>query len=107
MLNKIYAINRGLNRRFPDGNSAFKILSRLLEECGELAKDVNHFEDTGIKRQKYGEPDRSHLAKEIQDVLRSTLAIAQYYGVEAELESSVEFYYQRMIAEGLIEEDPL
>ena len=105
MLKKIYAINLGLNRRFLDGNSPFQILSRLLEECGELAKEVNYFEGSGVKREKYGDLDRKHLAKEIQDVLRSTLAVAQYYQVEDELELSVEFYYQRMIAEGLIEED--
>jgi NTP pyrophosphatase (non-canonical NTP hydrolase) len=38
-------------------------MTRLLEECGELAKEVNHFEGTGIKRQKYGEPDKTTWPK--------------------------------------------
>lgn len=94
MLDKIYAINEALEQRFPDGNSIFEIMTRLLEECGELAEQVNIFEDRGIKRQKHGQPDQAKLAKEVQDVLRCALAVARHYGIEAELEASVEKSYQ-------------
>lgn len=94
MLDKLYAINTSLTRRFPDGNSIFEIMTRLLEECGELAVQVNIFEDRGIKRQKHGEPDPTKMAKEIQDVLRSALAVAQHYGLEDELAASVERSYR-------------
>jgi len=103
MYDKLLSIARGLNRRFPGGSSPYQILARLLEECGELARDVNHFEGAGVKREKYGEPDRAHLAKEVQDVIRSALQILIYYQIEAEFEASVDFYYQRMKDEGLIE----
>jgi NTP pyrophosphatase (non-canonical NTP hydrolase) len=92
----------GLNERFPDGNTPFQMVARLCEEAGELAKAVNHFERTGIKVQKYGEPDRAALAKEVQDVLRATLSIAHYYGIEAELQHSIEDSYQRFVDEGYI-----
>jgi NTP pyrophosphatase (non-canonical NTP hydrolase) len=103
MMEKLIAINRGLNRRFPNGNEPFQIMARLLEECGELAKEVNHFEGSGAKREKYGEPDRAKLAKEVQDVLRCALQVAQYYGIEKELEASIEGSYQRLRAGGFIE----
>jgi NTP pyrophosphatase (non-canonical NTP hydrolase) len=92
-------------RRFPDGNDPFRILTRLLEECGELAQQVNHFEDCGIKRQKHGEPDRDHLAKEIRDVLTAALDLAHHYGVYAELAASIDLVYARMQTEGLIVEE--
>jgi len=104
MLDKLFAICCGLNRRFPDGNDPFQIIARLLEESGELAKAVNHFEGTGVKRQKYGEPDEEQLAKEVQDVLRCALQVAIYYGIEHELRASIERAYQRGQAEGLIDE---
>ena len=102
MLDKLTPITKGLNRRFPNGNDPFQIATRLLEECGELAKEINHFEGQVIKREKYGEPDKEHLAKEVQDVMRTALQIAIYYDIERELETSIEHSYQRMKDEGLI-----
>jgi len=103
MLDKLIPITKGLNRRFADGNNPFQIATRLLEECGELAKEINHFEGCGVKREKYGEPDKAHLAKEVQDVIRSALQIALHYQIEDELEDSIDQSYQRMIEEGWIE----
>ena len=99
---KLHLIVDGLNTRFVDGNAPFQIISRLCEEAGELAKTVNHFEGTGIKRQKYGEPDRMHLAKEVQDVIRAALSVAQYYGIEAELQVSIDDSYHKLMNEGHI-----
>ena len=103
MFEKLVAINVGLNRSFPDGNEPFQIMTRLLEECGELAAQVHHFEGSGVKREKHRKPDRAKLAKEVQDVLRCALQVVQYYGIEQELEASIEQSYQRQRAEGLIE----
>jgi NTP pyrophosphatase (non-canonical NTP hydrolase) len=103
MLQHLYEVACGLNRRFPDGQEPFKIITRLTEEAGELAAEINHFEDTGIKRLKHGEPDRAHLAKEVQDVLRAALSIVIYYGIEAELEQSIQASYASLLAEGWIE----
>ncbi len=102
-MDKLYVINQGLNNKFPEGVGPFKIITRLAEECGELATQVNHFEDIGIKREKHGDPSREMLAKEVQDVLRCALQIAAYYAIEAELIVSIEKYYQAVIDEGLVE----
>jgi NTP pyrophosphatase (non-canonical NTP hydrolase) len=101
-MERIKKINQGLSRRFPGGNDPFQMITRLAEECGELAAQVNHFEGSGVKQQKHGEPDRHKLAKEVQDVLRCVLQIATYYGVEAELETAINTSYQRLKAEGWI-----
>ena len=102
-MEKLYQITHGLIKRFPNGNNPFQMITRLTEECGELAAQVNHFENSGIKRQKMGEPDTMKLAKEIKDLLRCALTVAVHYGIEAELAASIEQSYARMQAEGLID----
>lgn len=103
MLDKIIPITKGLNRRFPNGNHPFQIATRLLEECGELAKQINHFEGQGVKTDKYGEPDKVRLAKEVQDVIRAAIQIALHYEILDEVQKSIDQSYNRMIDEGLIE----
>lgn len=102
-MEKLITITKGLNHRFPEGNEPFKIITRLAEECGELAKEVNHWERTGSKIQKYGEPDKKHLAKEAADVIRCALQVALYYGAEEELEATFNESYMRLKSEGHIE----
>ena len=101
-INLLFIIARGMEHRFPEGNEPFQMMTRLLEESGELAQQVNHFENTGIKRLKYGPPDRAQLAKEVMQVLRCTAQVAVYYGVEQEVESELYQAYQRLKSEGHI-----
>ena len=102
---QLYMICEGLNNRFPGNRDPFRILARLTEECGEVASQVYHFEGIGRKPEKHGEPDKGKLAKEIQDVMTSVLSVAQYYGVEEELERSIEKHYRMVIDEELISAD--
>lgn len=37
----VWQLVEAFNRRFPDGNTPFQLISRLAEECGELAEQVN------------------------------------------------------------------
>ena len=104
---ELRAVTRGLSRRFPRGNDPFQIMTCLLEESGELAQQVNHFEDSGIKREKYGEPDRARLANELKGVLINVLRVAQYYGAEEELRAATAGSYARLLAEGHIQEGEL
>ena len=103
MIDKLYKIAEGLNNKFPDGSEPFLIVSRLAEECGEVAAEVNHFEGKGVKVERLGAPDRKKFAKELQDVMRAVLQLALYYDLQAELEASVEEYYGRVVDEGLVE----
>jgi len=89
MIEQIRQINRAMDRKYPAGRDPFQIITRLAEECGELAAQVNHFENSGVKREKHGEPDKTKLAKEVMDVLRCALQIAAYYDAEVELDAVV------------------
>lgn len=102
-LTKLYLSVEALNKRFPDGNQPFRIITRLCEEAGELAQVVNHFEGSGIKRQKMGEPSREHLTKEVFDVLRVALSIASYYGIEQELHELIDTNIAHYQKQGLLE----
>lgn len=86
------------------GNDPFKISTRILEEAGELAREVNHCEKTGIKIQKYGEPNKNAMAKEMKDVIQNVLALTIYYGLEKELEDNVITTFERFKEDGFIDE---
>lgn len=101
-MEKLYKMVEGLYKRFPDGVEPFQMATRLLEECGEVAKEINHFEDTGIKRKKYGEPSKEKLAAELKQALVAVMQIAVYYGVQEELEESIDGSLSRLKGEGLI-----
>jgi NTP pyrophosphatase (non-canonical NTP hydrolase) len=103
MLENLWLISMGLSRRFPQGEEPFQMMTRLLEECGELAEQVNHFEGSGVKREKLGEPSKAKMAKEVQNVLTCALRIAQYYQLETELEASILTSCQKLRNEGLID----
>lgn len=60
---KLYKLVEGYNNRFPEGREPFQMVARVLEECGEVASEVNHFQGSGLKRQKRGEPNKDHLAQ--------------------------------------------
>jgi NTP pyrophosphatase (non-canonical NTP hydrolase) len=103
MWDKLWTTSEGLTRKFPQGNEPFQIMTRLLEECGELAQEVNHWEGSGLKHQKHGAPNKAKLADEVQHVLRCALQVAQYYEVEDELAASAEGTYQRLKRDGFVE----
>ena len=93
----------GYNKRFPGGDNPFMIVTRLAEECGEIAEQVNHFENTGIKQKKLGKPDSKKLAKEIKDIMNVAMQLAKHYAVEKQVEEAFEYSYKRMVAEGLVD----
>ena len=49
-MEKLYQLAKGYTNRFPDGNDPYQIATRILEECGEVASEVNHFEKSGAYR---------------------------------------------------------
>ncbi|HLK26309.1 MAG TPA: hypothetical protein VKT30_16750 [Caulobacteraceae bacterium] len=102
MLDKLWVSNLALRRRFPEGVEPFKIIARLAEETGELSAEVQLWEGMGVKREKHGPPDRGRLAKEVMDVLRAGLAVAEYYGIEAELDAALDGTIARAVSAGLL-----
>lgn len=65
-MERFYKMVEASNKRFPNGVEPFQMATRLLEECGEVAAEINHWQGSGIKRQKYGEPSKEALANELR-----------------------------------------
>ena len=101
-MEKLYLLAMGYTNRFPNGNQPYQITTRILEECGEVASEVNHFEKSGIKSQKHGEPSKQHMADEIKQAVNALIQLAVYYGVEQELEASIDRSLAKMKDEGLL-----
>lgn len=89
-MERFYRMARGANRRFPGGNEPFQIVTRLLEECGEIAAEVNLWEGSGRKCEKHGAPQKENLANEIRQAMVALTQLALYYGVEEQLETQIE-----------------
>ncbi len=102
-MDKYLLMAKGMNKRFPEGNTPFQIVTRILEECGEVASEVNLWEDTSIKRQKRGEPKKENLANEIRQAMVALMQLALYYNVENELEAKIEQTLSNLRREGCIE----
>ena len=102
-MEKIYKLAKGLLKRFPDGNDPYQMATRLAEECGEVASEISHWENSGLKRQKRGEPSKEKLAGEIKNVLSAAITIAIYYGVQDELQQSIDGSLSRLREAGYID----
>ena len=107
VIDRLLLMVLAMERRFPKGSDPFKMVARLAEECGELAAEVQLWEDEGVKRQRFGEPDPAKTAKEVIDVLTATLAIARHYDLLDHLSVRVESSIARALKEGLITQDDL
>lgn len=101
-MERLYQMVEASNRRFPEGVAPYQMATRLLEECGEIAAEINLWEGSGIKRQKHGEPKKENIANEIRQAMVELVKIAKYYHVEQELERSIMQSLTRSREEGLL-----
>lgn len=102
-MERFYKMVEASNKKFPRGVDPYQMATRLLEECGEVASEINLWEDSGLKRQKHGEPKKEDLANELRQAILELFKIAKYYHVELELEESIESSLKRSREAGLIE----
>jgi NTP pyrophosphatase (non-canonical NTP hydrolase) len=102
-LSKIKKINKGLYRRFGKNKEPFSIMTRLLEEAGELAQVVNHFENQGSKNERYGSVhDPKRLGEEAVGVLINLMQIVEYYQGEHSVSEAIDAMYNRFRDKGWI-----
>jgi NTP pyrophosphatase (non-canonical NTP hydrolase) len=104
-MEKWYKMVNGMWKRFPEGYEPFKMVTRILEECGEVASEVNHWENLGVKKIKRGEPSKEALAKEVMQAVRALMEIVVYYDVGKEFEIAFNSSYELLKSEGHIKED--
>ena len=101
-MENFYKMVEASNKRFPDGVEPFQMATRLLEEAGEIAAEINHWENAH-KRKKRGEPRKENLANELRQTIVECFKIAVYYHVENELEESINKSLSQSRSEGLID----
>ena len=101
-MEKLYLMAHGYRSRFPEGFEPFQMVTRILEECGEVASEVNLWEGTGVKRQKHGNPSKENLANEIKQAFAALAQVAIYYNIEDAVEASINSTLAKMADEGLI-----
>ena len=77
-MHRFYQMVEASNKRFPNGVEPFQMATRLLEECGEIASEINLWEDSGVKRQKHGDPKKENIANEIRQAMVELVKIACY-----------------------------
>lgn len=63
--------------------SPLAMLSAIMEEIGELAREINHFE--GYKPKKV-EEDEVKIGEELADILYALVCIANYYKIDLSTE---------------------
>ncbi|WP_412537818.1 MazG nucleotide pyrophosphohydrolase domain-containing protein [Longispora sp. K20-0274] len=97
-LDAVYAIADAYAAKYGP-NTPFGMMTRILEEAGELASAVNHAEDTGAKVAKHGPPDPAQLASEIEDLLHCTLAVARHYRIEHLVDEAISSTLARLSAQ--------
>lgn len=102
-MQRFYKMVEASNKRFPSGVEPFQMATRLLEECGEVAAEINLWESSGVKRQKHGEPSKDALANELRQSIVELFKIAKYYSVENELEDSINRSIEQSKNEGLFD----
>ncbi len=102
MLEQLLTMATGMNNRFPEGNQPYEIMTRLLEECGEVAAEVNHLENSGTKTLRHGVASKTDLAGEIRDALNALMQLTLYYHVETEVEQAVATSIRRLQEEGCL-----
>ena len=98
---KVFEISRAATERF-GMNSPFQILSRLTEELGEIASEVNAREGSTAKSTK--SQSGNELCHEIHDLLRGVAQLVDHYGLVDELNEAIAAGHKRWVADGYIRE---
>jgi len=101
-MEKLKQLAIGMNHRFPEGNEAFQITTRLLEECGEVAKEVNRLEKSGTKVLRHGNGTKEDLASEIKDAMNALMQLAIYYDAVEQVQVAIAKSIEQLSQEGHI-----
>lgn len=101
-MKQLKKLAEGMNNRFPEGNQSYQIVTRILEECGEVAKEVNRLENSGTKVLRHGDGTKNALAAEIKDSMNALMQLALYYDAFEAVNESIEQSIQQLQQEGYI-----
>jgi len=95
-LDRLYRIASHYAARFPENATALGYLSRLTEELGEIAVEVQRLEGAPAKLAKHGPGTLRDLASEVEDLLHTALGLVRHYQAEAEFDAVLDEQYRRV-----------
>lgn len=89
-LDRLYAIVDRYARRYPEQHHGSGYLTRLIEELGEIAVEVQRLEGISGKVKKHGPGSIEDLASEVEDLLHTLLGLVRVYSAEEALNAVIE-----------------
>lgn len=102
LLTKISLVAQAQTKRFPNGDEPFKIVSRLLEESGEVSWELNHYERKNICIEQNCKENKENLVAETYQVMIALNQLLQYFDLSDEFVSRVEYVYKEYQDKGYI-----
>lgn len=96
-LDQLYEISTHYARKFPEGDTPLGYLSRLTEELGEIAVEVQRLEGAPAKIAKHGTGSLTDLASEVEDLIHTALGLIRHYNAEAELDAVLAGQHRKII----------
>ena len=91
----------GYQQHYPKGHPPFERMTRLCEEAGERAREVNHGEETGRRKEAQTRSCRQEsVSQRRTGCHRSALSMARSYEVEQALRHLIDQSYHTKIDEG-------
>jgi len=89
-LDRLYAVVDRYARRYPEQHHGPGYLTRLIEELGEVAVEVQRLEGVPGKVKKHGPGSIDDLASEVEDLLHTLLGLVRVYSAEEALNAVIE-----------------
>lgn len=101
-LSKISLVAQAQTKRFPNGDEPFKIVSRLLEESGEVSWELNHYERKNISFMRNCRDNKENLVTETYQVMIALNQLLQYYDLSDLFTRKIEEVYREYQDKGYI-----
>lgn len=101
-LSKISLVAQAQTKRFPNGDEPFKIVSRLLEESGEVSWELNHYERKNISLMRNCRDNKENLVTETYQVMIALNQLLQYYDLSDLFARKIEEVYKEYQDKGYI-----
>jgi NTP pyrophosphatase (non-canonical NTP hydrolase) len=95
-------IAQAQTKRFPAGEDPYKNVCRILEEAGEVAWEINHYERKGIPIDKGNRQDKEHIVLEAFQLCEVTCQLLQYFDLTTDFKDFIADTYQTYIEKGYI-----
>lgn len=102
LLNKILLVAEAQSRRFPKGDEPFQITSRLLEECGEVAWELNHYPRKNISIERNSKDNKGNLVTETYQAMTVLGQLLQYFDLTDDFVNKIEVVYKEFQDKGYI-----